>query len=184
MDTTTSSGAAPGSSVAGKGQATTDSAASPSMPTMATPTTSAPPVTSTTNGNTYPSSGGPANNEVSATTEKPNSTCDVPVLNEQLRLHIPQLTYAGKYYWADLQLDSLPEGTLILRVLNYGEVTRPVTNFSSCQEVILSSQMRIYIPSLQYRLADKTEKTFTEVILKPLPAMGGSLTFKVFDFRE
>ena len=96
----------------------------------------------------------------------------------------PQLTYDGKYYWADLQLDSLPEGALILRVLNYGEVTRPVTNFSSCKEVILSSQMRIYIPSLQYRLADKTEKTFTEVILKPLPAMGGKLTFKVFDFRE
>jgi Ca-activated chloride channel family protein len=166
-----------------KGQATTDSTAfSPSMPTTTTvPATAG---SSTASGNTYPGSSGPADNEVSATTEKQDSTCDVPVLNEQLRLHIPQLTYDGKYYWADLQLDSLPEGALILKVLNYGEVTRPVTNFSSCKEVILSSQMRIYIPSLQYRLAEKTEKTYTEVILKPLPAMGGKLTFKVFDFRE
>lgn len=60
----------------------------------------------------------------------------------QLRLPIPQLTYEGKYYWADLQLDSLPEGALVLKVLNYGEVTRPVTDFSSCQEVILSHNCR------------------------------------------
>jgi len=112
-----------------------------------------------------------------------SSDCEVPELDQQLRLHIPQLTYAGQYFWADLQLDSMGDGTLVLEVLDYGEITQPLQNFSQCQEVILSAPLRLYLPLLYYR-AGHSPQVFTEVILKSLPSTTGELRFKVFDFKS
>ncbi len=114
-----------------------------------------------------------------AAADKDEATCEWPVLDETLQLHIPQLNYAGKSFWATLQLDSLSDGALVLDVLEYGEITQPKT---ACQAVFLSDKMRLYIPLLYYR-APTGEKMVTEVILKLLPTPDGQLRFKVFDFK-
>lgn len=114
-----------------------------------------------------------------AATEKDDAACEWPILDDTLQLYIPQLSYAGKYFWANLQLDSLSDGALVLDVLEYGEIPQPET---SCQAVFLSDKMRLYIPLLYYR-APTGEKTVTDVILKLLPTPDGRLRFKVFDFK-
>jgi len=105
------------------------------------------------------------------------NSCASPSLNAQLRLSIPQLTYAGNYYWAELQLINSPAGFLVLEVLDYGKVAHP--NLSGCQEVFLSATLRLYLPEVVYHTA-QGEKLFSNVILKALP--GTTLKFKVFDF--
>lgn len=110
-------------------------------------------------------------------------TClSMPTLDAQLHLYIPQLTYEGKYYWAKLQLVEWADNTLVLEVLDYGEVNQPVLNFSACGETILSTTLQVTLPWLYYQTAT-AKMRFATVELQHLPNITDRLVFEVVRYQ-
>lgn len=107
--------------------------------------------------------------------------CAYPVLNENWQLYMPNLFYQNQYYWATLRLETQPDGSLILVVLDHDEVTY-TTRSSTCQQVSLSSAMELNIPVLIYDTPDQDIKV-TEVKLIPQFAEQ-QLQFKVISYTE
>jgi Ca-activated chloride channel homolog len=109
----------------------------------------------------------------------PDIFCEVPMLDGQLQLDIPRVNYQGDYYWASLQINALPDGTLTLTVLNYGPVASPNQNASSCQpdELRLSATLQLSIPSVFYE-----QEKITDVILQAIPTTEERLVFEVVSY--
>jgi len=88
--------------------------------------------------------------------------CAHPVLNENWQLYIPYLSYQDQHYWATLRLEVQPDGSLMLVVLDYDEVTYTARS-PICEQVSLSFKA-LNIPLLIYDTPDQ-DITFTEVKL-------------------
>jgi len=110
---------------------------------------------------------------------EPATDCEVPMLDGQLQLDIPRFLYQGNYYWVSLQVNTLPDGTVMLTVLNYGPVAPPSHNSSSCQgeQLILSASLQLNIPLVFYE-----EEKITNVTLQAKPTTDGSLVFEAVSY--
>jgi len=116
-------------------------------------------------------------------------SCASPELDSQLQLHIPQVTYQGQYYWANLQLKTL-NNQYILELLDYG-VVDPANVTTCAQEVTLSTNWELYIPQVRYPIG-MTE--FFDIQLQregmccptcscPYTPPTNVIRFEVLDFR-
>jgi uncharacterized protein YegL len=107
--------------------------------------------------------------------------CAYPVLNDTGQLYIPSLSYQNQDFWATLRLEIQPDGSLILVVLDYDEVTY-TTRSQACQQVSLSSAMELNIPLLIYDTPDQDIKVVELRLMSEL--IEQQLQFKVLSYTE